>query len=224
MSDHDYVAPWYAPRHGVRAALRAWATAAVLVGIAWALARAAAGQDADPFSTAVRDAEGGIRCHLTPMDNGVWTAGHCLNSKGPEGPIGGDWPYSIDPVRDLGHIAIPSMARSQTTRAAVIGERVEWRNARGTGAGFVAATWWSRGQTSADADIETLPQAGPGWYTVAIVCHDGGRRVIKGDSGSGVWADDGALLGIVARAAMTKRAAAWGPCGGRQWFAAVPVP
>lgn len=174
MSDHDYVAPWYAPRHGVRAALRAWATAAALVGIAWALAHVAAGQDGPPASVPLVGYGGRVTCRAARYEGGAYSAKHC---QGPRLLDGQTAPYSADPARDLLHFAAMPAA-GVGLRPAVVGERLTWRNDRAGGTVTVLRTGEAGGLFAffyADGDMAQL-----------------------GESGTGLYGGDGALVGVLA--------------------------
>lgn len=169
----DYRPAWALPRYGVRAALRAWATAAVLVGLAWALARAAAGQDGPPASVPLVGYGGRVTCRAARYDGGAYSARHC---EGPRLLDGQTAPYSADPTRDLLHFAAMPAA-GVGLRPAVVGERLTWRNDRAGGTVTVLRTGEAGGLFAffyADGDMANF-----------------------GESGSGLYGDDGALVGVL---------------------------
>lgn len=216
---------WALPRHGVRASLRCWAVAALTVAAVAACHSRASGSTAETTASVALAVPGlDPSCHAVPTLTGLRSAGHCL-AGGRFTLDGVAYPYSVDAVRDLGHILAPAYARDAHERAPVMLEPVEWRNTRGVGAGHVAETWWARGTSGAGGDLSRIPPGGSDWYPVLAFCHDGGRRVIKGDSGTGIVAtSDGALLAVVIRASLRSGADAQGPCAGNQWVIGVPVP
>lgn len=163
MSGRDYVPPWYAPRHGVRAALRAWATSAAFVALAWALARAAAGQDGPPASVPLVGYGGRVTCRAARFEGGSYTARHCA---GPRLVAGTPAPHSDDPTRDLAHVAAMP-APGVGLRPAVAGERLTWRNDRAGGTVTVLRTGEAGGLFAffyADGDMAQLGESGTGLY------------------------------------------------------------
>lgn len=220
-----YAPRWYEPRHGVRAALKCWAVAAMTVAAVAACHSRASGETADASASPALSVPGlDVACHAVPTITGLRSAGHCL--AGGRFTLGGaHYPYSVDGLRDLGHILAPAYARDAHERAPVMGEAVEWRNTRGVGTGHAAEVWWATGTSGAGGELSRVPPGGSDWYPVLTFCHDGGRRVIKGDSGTGIVAtSDGALLAVVTRASLGPGADAQGPCAGNQWVIGVPVP
>lgn len=214
----EYRPAAWEPRHGVRRTLICWA-------LAWAIALAllawwhsvATGAGA---SGALYGWGGRVHCHYTPMADGAYSAGHCASEPM---TIDGQRPaFNLDPTRDLLHLAAAADP-SVFTRTPIAGEGVDWRNTRGDGGGSIRAVWYAEGQGSDGGMVNDVP-AGPGWYPVLILCHEHGRRIIPGDSGTGVTAKDGALVGIVTRASLGAGTDPLGPCGGAQWIVAVMVP
>lgn len=163
---------WRLPRYGVRAALRAWATAAVLVGLAWALAQAAAGQDGPPASVPL---DGRGWCRVARFEGGAYTAAHCIGRVVVGGVVADT---SVDPARDLRHYAA-LYAPGVGLRQAVVGERLTWRNDRGGGGVVVTGP--------GDADEPS---------TFAF-CRIDGDFPQFGESGTGLYGADGALVGVL---------------------------
>lgn len=167
---------WRLPRYGVRAALRAWALAAGLVALAYALASAAAGEAPTRASVPMRAWSGARVCHGAPTADGTYSSRHCgqLTVDGQRAE------RSVDPTRDLAHYAAggdPSIR----LRAAVVGETLHWRGERGEGRVTVIF--------DAASDPERV-----GEFTFRRL---DGSLATFGDSGTGLYGDDGALVGVL---------------------------
>lgn len=133
---------------------------------------------------------GQIWCRGAYMADGLYTAGHCLEPGQRYGisgsrAISGLW--SRDPWRDLGHIVGLGCAQV-TLRRPELGETAE-RRGRGDAVPIVY-------MLTTHAQYERGGEVGD--VTFDLWCPPDGNGPIPGDSGTGVYGADGALVGIVA--------------------------
>ncbi|MCE7937752.1 MAG: hypothetical protein DYG90_03965, partial [Chloroflexi bacterium CFX6] len=154
------------------------------------------------------------RCSAAPMADGFYTARHCLE---------GQWPWqltvvgcdacmsaSLDPTRDLAHIAGPGSG-SVALYTPAAGEILTWANARANGAVRVLGEYDAWG---------TYPGLiGRGCNTAA--------PTVRGDSGTGLYDAAGRLGGIIAYADLNGSLPDSVPqfCGAgeqRVWYVGVP--
>lgn len=148
-------------------------------------------------------------CHGAPMPDGFYSARHCLEGRPfarytTDGTEPLNW--SVDPTRDLAHF-VGLRLPGAVMRASVPGEYANWANDKTSG---------RLRRVESRRYFEGSP-----WCVV-----DG--RIIRGDSGSGIWAEsDGALVGVLIEASQLDGAlyAAQTPeCGWRQTAVTVEVP
>lgn len=216
QSDPPDTRAWMLPRYGLRAAITCWAVAALLATGFYACAKHASGQEpAFPASVPLRTAAGVTVCRVTPMAGGAYSAGHCVRALGRLYPDGLYAPWSVDPTRDLAHFAA-LYAPAVVMRAVVDGEVLYWRNDRASGAVTAMGTGWQVQDSSGWYDY--VQGAQPRGEAVVLGLWRGGARFAAGDSGSGLWGADGALVGILVTACTTIG------CVGPQTSAYVAVP
>lgn len=131
----------------------------------------------------------GYRCTAAPMPSGWYFAAHCLDLGAPRLPDGVARPYGVDPNRDLAHIP-DATAPDTVIGAAIVGDVLTWRNARGWGAVRVVG----------ERRFNHWPWTDD---VLALTCHVAGLAFQRGDSGTGLHraADgaggaEGALVGL----------------------------
>ncbi len=168
-----------------------------------------------PASVPLRTASGASVCHVTPMANGAYGVAHCVRAVGRLLPDGIPAAYSLDAGgRDLSHfvaLADPTVR----LRDAVDGEPLYWQNSRAAGSVTVLAHGWQVPDGPNTYDYSRVPCAGE---RVILTLWRGGSRFMPGDSGTGVWGEDGALIGVLSSACTVP------DCEAPQSAAFVPVP
>lgn len=135
----------------------------------------------------VRILGGGITCWAVPTVDGSYTARHCVE----HGLAVFDGsrvvpPYSLDPSRDLAHIAGGAVP-STVLRDPVLGEALTAHYPGGEASRYAY-------QRIVDGRVYTAERT-PGEYL--LCCWIDGRAPARGMSGSGFVGDDGALVGIM---------------------------
>lgn len=167
-----------------------------------------------PPSVPLRTTSGASVCHVTPMANGAYGVAHCIHAVGRLFPDGIPAAYSVDPVRDLSHFAALADPGVRL-RDAVDGEVLHWQNSRAFGSVMVTAHGWQIADGHGFYDYSRVPCAGE---RVILTAWRDGSRFMPGDSGSGAWGEDGALIGVLASACTVPG------CEVPQPAAFVPVP
>ena len=121
-------------------------------------------------------------CWAAPMADGAYTAKHCLDDPGPRSWDGtAAVRYSADTDRDLGHV------QGETAPAQGLAQPADRDTGRWCGRAEGAVRFVSRSLETWHGQNQWLDR----W------CVTAGKRIKAGDSGSGVWRDDGALVGVV---------------------------
>lgn len=203
----------------IRPRVAALAFALVLAALAATATRAGGEAPAPAFppSLPLRTSSGAIACRATPMGTGAYFAAHCRRAGALH--IDGLPPFawSVDPTRDLAHAATAA-SPGVVMRRAVEGEPLYWRNDRAAGSVTATAHGWQVADPKNANHYDYLYDNSRGGQPVILTHWRGGSRFLSGDSGTGAWSEDGALVGVLVSACTD-----WG-CASPQSAAFVAVP
>lgn len=152
---------------------RLLAAALALAAVGAAHTHAGGQSVAGPASVPLQNARGFVTCRAARFDGGAYAAAHCDGKRRVNGTPAAS---SVDPTRDLRHFdAMP--APGVGLRRASIGDVLTWQNDRGGGTVTVTATGQPDG-------------------TFAFAFRDGCTATF-GESGTGLYGGDGALVGVL---------------------------
>lgn len=160
-------------RHAPRVA--ALAIALTIAALIVSATRAGGERRPSPASVPLVNADGSVTCRGARYSGGTYSARHCYGRRTVNGTPAA---YSVDPHRDLRHYTA-NAAPGVELRPAVGGETLTWSNDRGAGA----------------VEVRALGQPG-GMFTFQVQPGAGATPTF-GESGTGLYGDDGALVGVL---------------------------